>query len=1091
LRQIVKNIIIVVLLVFAGINASGQFYNGHQMQFGKSRIQYYDFYWSYYRFDNFDCYFNEYGRELAQYASEYAEKRIAEIEDYFDYFLEKRMIFIIYNKQAEFKQSNIGLVSGQEDYNIGGFSQIIKNKVMIYYEGDHKSFERQISAAITEVLVNEMLNEADRRDRTGGNSEITLPEWYLKGLKNYVAFGWDEDTENRVRDGIESGRYKRLGTLEYDDAVYAGHSFWRFVSKTYGEQIIPSIIYLSKIYKNADEGLMYVLGMSLRDLEKEWLDYYKNYFSGIEVDQPTEWPEKTLFTAKNRRIIQNVKISPDQRYVAFVTYNNGKRVIWLHDTSSDKLKRVFSTEPKYHQNADNSYPVINWHPGSDVLTFINEEKGALKIYFYRMSTGEKEERNLLYFDKVLSFDYAPSGNRIVMSAVKDGVTDIYVHTIASGTNKQVTRDVADDLNPRYLGSSSGSIIFSSNRLTDTIPQIFDSFEKISPVYDLFTYDLERDDRVMTRLSEGLYTNRTEGISSIPREFLYLGNQNGTINKFKASFDSTISFIDTVTHFRYFIDSKPVTNYNRSILAHDATKGGRVAEVVFENNRYRLLSGPANRNDSDVGQLKTSPFRDEQILSLHQADSIETLRKWLIEQNRIRRDTMTKPFYEYFDTGEPIDINHYIFEKEKQNYLEQQWRKDYMDIDLDTARLDFPQMRIYQPTFYNNFLAFQVDFSFLSNSYQVYSGGAPYYNPGFNLLTKIGAIDVFENYKITGGFRLSANFDSNEYLFSVENLKKNIDKQIIYHRQVINTYNAVAYFKVTTQNIFLVFKKPFTPVLSLKGTLLYRNDRYVPQSTDYLTLNAHWETRNWAGLKGELIYDNTIKRSSNTYFGTRFKIFGEYYRDVELKKSDMFVIGIDFRHYQKLHRDLIWANRFAYSSSFGPTKLLYYLGGVDNWMGYIFNNGPMFDNSIPVNPDINYGFQATATNMRGFIQNVRNGNSFFVINSELRFPVVRYIAGHPVRSKFLDNFQIIGFGDLGSAWTGLTPWSGDNIWENQVIREGPVTITLDLLRDPIVGGFGFGLRSLIAGYFIRADWAWGVENSNILPNVFYLSLSLDF
>ena len=218
------------------------------MLFGKNRIQYYDFYWSYYRFDNFDCYFNEYGRELAQYASKYAEKRIAELEDYFDYFIEKRIIFIVYNKQAEFKQSNIGLITGQDDYNIGGYSQIIKNKVMIYYEGDHESFERQISAAITEVMINEMLHDADRRDRVNESSSINLPDWYIKGLKNYIAYGWDEDTENRVRDAIVNDRYKRISNLEYDDAIYAGQSFWKYIARTYGDQIIPNIIYLSKIY---------------------------------------------------------------------------------------------------------------------------------------------------------------------------------------------------------------------------------------------------------------------------------------------------------------------------------------------------------------------------------------------------------------------------------------------------------------------------------------------------------------------------------------------------------------------------------------------------------------------------------------------------------------------------------------------------------------------------------------------------------------------------------------------------------------------------------------------------------------------------
>jgi hypothetical protein len=43
----------------------------------------------------------------------------------------------------------------------------------------------------------------------------------------------------------------------------------------------------------------------------------------------------------------------------------------------------------------------------------------------------------------------------------------------------------------------------------------------------------------------------------------------------------------------------------------------------------------------------------------------------------------------------------------------------------------------------------------------------------------------------------------------------------------------------------------------------------------------------------------------------------------------------------------------------------------------------------------------------------------------------------------------------------------------------------------VAGYGFGLRSQLLGYFVRLDWAWGIENNQIRPRVFYFSLSLDF
>ncbi|MEI8225040.1 MAG: hypothetical protein WCG82_03860, partial [Bacteroidota bacterium] len=412
-------------------------------------------------------------------------------------------------------------------------------------------------------------------------------------------------------------------------------------------------------------------------------------------------------------------------------------------------------------------------------------------------------------------------------------------------------------------------------------------------------------------------------------------------------------------------------------------------------------------------------------------------------------------------------------------------------DLDTGQIELPLIRIYETSFYNNYIANQVDFTFLNNSYQVYSGGAPYFNPGVNIMTRFGTIDMFENYRITGGFRLSGNFDSNEYLLSVESLKGTFDKQIIFHRQAFLSVDDSSYFKIQSNNIYLSYTKPITPVLALKGTLSYRYDSHIFLATDMATLNYKNFSKHWASLKGEVIYDNTRKRSINIYFGTRFKIFGEYYKELSSKKSDMFVFGVDFRKYTRIHRELIWANRFAASTSFGPTKLIYYLGGVDNWMGYLFKKYPMFDNSIPVTPNVNYGFQALATNMRGFTQNVRNGNNFALINSELRWPVIRYFAGHPLRSNFLNSLQVVGFGDVGTAWSGKSPWSGDNGYDTEKITTGPVTVTLDSNREPIVAGFGAGARAQIFGYFVRADWAWGIENHYLLPKIFYLSFSLDF
>ena len=1078
------------VFLFLGQPATGQFYNGHQMNFGKNRVQYYDLYWTYYRFDDFDCYFNEYGKDLAKYTAEYSQRMIDELEDYFDYQLEKRLIFIVYNKQAEFRQTNIGLVTGNEDYNVGGYSRIIKNKIMLYFEGDYNTYDKQIKASIVEAITNEMFYNADMKDRIAGSSQIYFPDWYTKGLINYIAFNWDFNTDNRVRDGFKSGLYRKLDHLEYDDALYAGQSFWKYIGATYGDAMIPNIIYLTKVYRNVDEGFRYVLGLSMKELTNEWISFYEKYYSDDIGTDPGNGG--VIARAKKEEVITSVKVSPDGTNIAYVTNLWGRRKIKVHNTITGKTRTLLKAEPKYEQRVDYTYPIIAWHPSGKILTYINEEKAGLKVYFHRIAEKTTEERNIFFFDKILDFSYSPDGSQFVFSALKDGFTDIYLQNISSWSFDPLTRDIADDLNPSFVTGSPGVIVFSSDRLSDTLTNSGDPLEKRASTYSLFTYDVNKRDRILTRLEEGKYTDKTDAKAISKRSFFYKGNNSGIDNIYSSRFDSTISYIDTTTHYRYYLTSKPLTNYNRAIdnfdLSSDATKRG---EVVFSGNRYNLSLKDSGEEAGLSAEGQETKWRHDYTRLLHKADSIELLRQWLLEEDRKRRDTLTRPLYEYFTGNEPIDINYYIFEKEKENYYDQLWRKDYMDIDLDTAAFKFGPVRIYQTSFYNNFIANQVDFSFLNNTYQAFNGGAPYFNPGFNLLTKIGAVDVFEDIKLTAGFRFSSNFESNEYMFAIENLKGNIDKHLVFYRQAFNSLGDSSLFKVTSNNIYLTFSKPITPVLALKGTGSYRHDLFTPLATDMFNLHKDGISRHWGGLKGEIVFDNTRKRSVNIYYGTRFKVFGEYYREITQKKSDMFVVGGDFRHYLKIHRELIWANRFAASSSFGPSRLIYYLGGVDNWLGFLFARTPMFDNSIPVSPDYNYAFQATATNMRGFTQNIRNGNSFALINSEIRWPFIRYFAGHPLRSDFLNSLQIVAFGDVGTAWTGSNPWSGENAYDTETIKNGPITVILDTNREPIVGGFGAGARAQLMGYFIRADLAWGVENSYILPKIFYLSFSLDF
>ncbi len=1088
---------ILLLLAFCSTGLSAQFYNGMQMNFGKNRVQFNDRYWKYYRFDRFDVYSYENGTDLSLYVADFIEKEMELIERFFDYDIERRMIFLTYNKMSDFRQSNIGLVSEAEEYNIGGTTQIIQNKVFLYFEGDHVKLEQQIRAAIAEVLLTEMMFGNGLKANLTNSTMINLPEWYLEGLKSFVSNPWDYEMENRVKDGIVSGKYRNFVNLQDEDAQYAGHSFWKYIADMYGASIIPQIIYITKINKNAESGFQYVLGSKLKELSFDWTSYYLGLYTSQEEEGDLPNQGKVLKRPHKRRVYQNIRISPNAEYLSYVTNQKGKYKIWFHDEATGKKKKIYKRGQKLDQINDYSFPETAWHPSSEILGFITEEKGMLKFHIYNLETREITTRNLLYFEKVLDMSFSPDARKLVFSAVADGQTDIWVFDIASSTNERITNDLADDFNPRFTNNMS-NISFVSNRRLDTLFMENDPENNTTTAFAVYVYDYITKDSRLQKISEGDYINHTQPLSPGRNEFFYLSDKNGIVNRYYAKYDSTISLVDTTIHYRYFANSFPLSNYKRNILSHDInSETGEIAEIVYNDSRYHMFKYPMEFEKKFGDELEPTEYRDRHVNRLLREDSIHHVEKKVITMKDIANNSLVHDGDTISLQKFKIDINNYIFEREKLNYYNNQLRSLNLNLVLDSVQDNRLMYIDYSTAFYPNQLVNQIDFSFLNASYQAFTGGAYYFNPGLNLLFKVGANDLFEDYRLVGGVRFAIDFDSNEYLLSFENLKRRLDKQLLFHRQVFKNYitDANGFFesqiKTYSREVLGSIKYPFNQTLAVKGTASFRHDNTIYLSTDLENLNKPNIAKVWGGLKAELIFDNTRVLGTNLYAGLRWKVFGEAYRQINASKSDLFVLGADFRYYIRIHRTLIWANRFAASSSFGRSPLIYYMGSVDNWINLNQSKVPTFNESVAIDYTQNYAYQALATNLRGFSQNIRNGSSFAVFNTELRWPIFRYLAGHPLSSGFLNTFQVVGFADVGTAWSGLHPYSDENAWDTEVVVRGPMTITLDANRDPIVAGYGFGARAQLLGYFIRLDWAWGVENMEVQPRMFYLSLSLDF
>ncbi|PKP52415.1 MAG: hypothetical protein CVT92_08905 [Bacteroidetes bacterium HGW-Bacteroidetes-1] len=1070
-------ILLFVMILSLPNQIHAQFYNGSSMSFGKNRVQWNNTIWSYYRFDQFDTYFYLNGKELALYTARYADEQIPVLERRLQAALSEKIQFIVFNNLGDLKQSNIGLASEQQ-YNTGGITHIIGSKVFIYFDGNYLHFEQQIRAGIAEILINQLMFGGSIGTQIRNTALFKLPEWYKKGLLSYISEEWNTELDSRMREGIGEKRFKKINRLEGEEALIAGHSYWRFIETTYGPSAIPDIVHMTQVSRNVQNGFLYVTGVKFKQLIKDWYLFYEQHYSDFEPIKPSH-----PLTLKYRtyRTFNRPDFSPDERYLSYTTSDEGLLKLWLLDLKTGKKKRMFKAGFSTDEKIDASFPPTAWHPSGEIFAFILEEKGKIFLYFYNLNDGSIESRNMFDFQKITHFSYSGDGRQLAMAAVKQGKPDIYVFDLASNSNIQITNDYHTDLHPVFVNGNK-TIIFSSNRPTDTI-KTQDKPEGQLPTFDLFSYDYSRRNPILRRLTETPLVNEKRPLQDKKDVIHYLSDASGYYNLYIGRFDSVIAYVDTTVHYRYFMESMQQTNFSTNLLDYTSSPLSDNIYIVARNdNRQKLFQIQKKELISNQFQSeRTSLFMQQQIDKLKQS----TQEQAADIQQRKRFRSLFRPAV-ISDTllQAPLPSRQGAFGISGSQRLE---LLNQGKTSLIQDEIKGPKRRNYFVEYFYDNLITQVDFTYINYNYQPFSGGGSpiYLNPGFNVFMGVNLIDLLEDYRISGGVRLNTDLANNEYALSFSNLKKRLDRHIILHRQSIEDFGTTAYTRTHSHQAFYMLSWPFSEILAVKGTAIYRNDMKVFLATDQINLKKPNIYENWGGLRGELVFDNSRQIGMNLLIGMRWKLFGEYYQLIDPKSKNFVVLGVDLRHYQRIHRNFIWANRFAASTSFGNSKLIYYMGGVDNWLL------PKFDQQTPIDFEQNYAYQTLATNMRGFNQNIRNGNSFVVANSELRFPVFSYLFQNPISSDFIRNFQLVAFGDIGTAWTGWNPYDPSNSLYTNYIYNGPLTISVEVQKDPLVGGIGGGARTTLLGYFVRADIAWGIEDAKITKPVFYISFSLDF
>ena len=1075
--MIVRNAFVIVLFLVVTV------VNGQQAResFGKNRMQYKTFTWQFYSSDNFDLYFYEGGKEAAQDIADYVEdqfERITEIIGHSPYF--KTKIFL-YNSVTDLQQSNVGV--SDLVFTVGGQTNFSKSYVEIANTGSITSFKEELVLKISQLIVNEMMYGGSFSDSWQNSFLLNLPEWFIDGVAMYLAKGWSMEMDDYMRDYMSYGKVKKLSKYSGEDAVFIGQSIWNFIVEKYGRSNIQNILQLTRITRNEEKSITHTLGVSFKQVTLEWQGFYNDmaiHAANSYVSPPEDFLIKTK--TKNTNKFNEIKISPNGNLIAFSKNFNGRYTVYVRDLETGREESVLSGGYKViNQDFDLTIPLINWSD-DNTLGIINVVKGQTTFWLYDIPSKSKIPTVLEEFEQVKSFGFNGNGRLAILSGERKGKNDLYLMSVRRGRIRQLTDDHFDDIYPGFVPGTN-TIVFSSNRITDSLNVDEKDIGKIPQNnFNIFFYNLDTTSLILTRITNTI-SRDIRPIALNEYEVYYLSDQRGIGNIFRYSlldslyvqvtnFATSLKSFDInfaenklaailLTGYEDRIMVDPAFNYRNNVFT-PITRRQQVLQAKFLNDRRNARKKESNKTQFPVNIDFSKPTTPEPV-------AVDTAK--------------TKPKDVDFSTTGIIDTDNYIFDKEVVQ------EKENSGSFLSQYRKLQTRSKLVGPVDYETrFSANNLVTSMVIDPLR-----------GFGILLETQLNDLLENHRFFGGIMATTDLRSGDIFAEYQYLKSLVDYSARFDREVVywNTENTLQRYSKNTFEIGAslplnvktrVTFKPFytfTRYEDLDPTLLSTPGPPYPENTGV----------SYLGFKSQIIHDNTVVNGMNSIEGTRGKIEFEHHEAVSERSKSFSSISFDFRHYQKIHKELVFATRIFYGRFFGNDPQSYLLGGMDNWF-FNKSNTEGKDNPLNLQPNVDNShilFSEYVTSLRGFDYATLYGENALLFNAELRFPAVRYFYNGPISSNFLKNLLFTGFFDVGSSWSGVSPFQRDNSVNTVIIKnEGsPFQAEIQNFKNPWLSSYGVGLRTVVLGYYMKFDLAWPIENYEIGKVKFYVTLGYDF
>ena len=1034
-------------------------------QFGKNIVQYDEFDWRFIQTEHFDIYYYTHTESQIDFVAFYAEEAYKKISNLIGWDLQERSSIIVYNSHIDFQQTNVISVYMREG--IGGVTELMKNRMVIPFDGSHKDFKHVIYHELVHVFINDGVYGGSLRNLLN-SSVVYIPLWMNEGLAEYLSGHWNANSDMWIRDlALNYDQLPPINSLNGYLAYRGGQSVWTFITEKWGEEAIKEIFYKIQMKSSINKGIKDAIGVDLEELTKQWHKYIKKEY----------WPdiaERQDIKDISRQITDHIELynsynvspspSPDGSRIAMYSNIDGEMGIYIISSIDGKfLKKIIKgNKTAEHEELHILKPGISWSPDGEKIAFAAKSIGEDAIFIFDVNKGKEIEKISFSNDKETNLKgisqpvWNPLYDKIAFIGHDGFSSDVYVYDLIDENIINITNDWYSDTQVSWHPNGDDMLIIS-DRGNNKLGKKIDILNFID--HDVDYSDIYKLKKISPLNYDIIRLTNSEEIESYP-----LYSPDGK----KVAFISDISGINNI----YISDDECKTNFPITNVLTGIT------QINWNSNDQLFLTG-FYKSGFDIFVLSN-------INRIYNEDILIPIAKWKKKESKelLRNSNHTSSGMD--------DYSRFIF---NQSNIEKFSDK----IIIDQSMLKDESGHYYSNK-YNT--RFTLDHAQASYSFDSYYGNKAM---GTFLFS-----DILGDHKIALGVELGdlTKLRDSDYFFSYSFLKNRVNHYgNFYHMSYRSNYVIVPdnwdgimdpgdyYDQLLNRNLGINYlaSYPFSRFSRIEGAINYNKFIRHTIRTDYWgnESSVSYDSENLFSPYIKYVWDNTRSFFIYPVSGTRLYIkYDEAPNNVNNDYSYK-MLTFDSRTYMELSykNKVSFAARFFAGTSWGKSERNFLIGGTP----WIFSSD---ENLINSNYDSNmdnsgefYFMNNYTIPIRGYELATRYGQNVILMNYEFRLPFFMY---YVPTIEFLGQLFGVFFVDVGVVWDNKFPkYSNESNW---IDNENNLSSICN--EDDCSGwlmSYGFGPRFIFLGMPWKLDYAWqyNPHKGKVSNRKWYLSIGFDF